>query len=197
MGAAIGLLSLLITVALILWLMVGSGYLGAVSKQNQTMRQQVNVMGGKDETGTVDAIATIVTRVDRTGGKAKLLVSSVTAGGPMDRHYGIRPGDRIVEIGGLEFGTNIDGRDAANDWIATAYARRQPIVVLRGAEKLTLPTPEHERQIAALDKQAAAAAEQANATAGAAAAAPPTPAQPEDLSSIQKALDKIRSTPGQ
>ena len=195
MGAAFGLLSLLVTVALILWLMVGTGYLGGVAKQNTVMRQQVNVMGGKDETGTEDAITTIDTRVDRTSGKPKLLVTTVKAGRAMDRHYGIRPGDRIVEIGGLDFETNIGSRDAANEWIATAYARQQPIVVVRGTEKISLPTPAHEKQMAEAEREATIAAEQANVTA--ITPATPPAAKDEDATSLQKALDKIRSTPGQ
>lgn len=195
MGAAFGLLSLLITVAIILWMMVGTGYTGAVAKQNQAARQQLNVLSGKDPTGTVSAIDTIHTRVDRTGARPRFIATEVQQGGVMEERYGIRPGDRIVEIAGLDFETNIGSKESGDEWLATAYARQQSIVVMRGNQKLTLPTPEHVRAIAERDRQAKLAAAQANITAPPPPA--PTPAKGEDLSPIQKALDKIRSTPGQ
>jgi hypothetical protein len=91
MGAAFGLLSLLITVAIILYMMAGTGYMGAVSKQNTVARQQINVMSGKDPTGQKLAIDSIHTRVDRTGPRPKLIAAesskaaswrSDTASGP-------------------------------------------------------------------------------------------------------------------
>lgn len=194
MGAAFGLISLLITVAIILYVMVGTGYTGAVAKQNAVAKAQVNVMAGKDPTGTVRAIDTIHTRVDRTSGKPKLIAAEVQAGGVMEDRYGIKPGDRIVEIGGLEFGANIDSKESADEWIATAYARQQPIVVVRGNERLSLPTREHLDAIALRDKQAALAEAQAAAAAN---AAPTPPTSVDEPSSLTKALDKLRSKPGQ
>ena len=171
MGAAFGLLGLLISVAIMLYLLVGTGYLGAVSKSNTQMRSQVNVMAGNDPTGTMKAIDSIHTRVDRTGGKPKLFANEIMAGGPMAERYDLKPGDQIVEIGGLEFGPNIDSRDAADDWLATAYARGQPIEVVRDGQRISLPTAEYVKQKAERDKAAAAAA-----AATGAPAPTPTPA---------------------
>lgn len=195
MGAAFGLLSLLITVAIILWAMVGTGYLGTVSKQNTVMRQQVNVMSGKDPTGTMMATDSIHTRIDRTGARPKLFISEVMTGGPMEERYGVKPGDRVIEIGGLDFEQNIGDRASAEEQLHRAYAANQPIVVQRGTERISLPTPAHEKAIVERDRKAQIDAAQANVTANTPVAPPPP--KEEDVTSLQKALDKIRSTPGQ
>ena len=195
MQMAFGLVSLLVTLAIVLYLMVGTGYMGAVASQNKQARQTLNVMGGKDETGQIKAIDSIHTRIDRAGGRPKFIAAEVMKDGPMEKHYGIRPGDRIVEIGGLDFDANIGSREAGDEWLATAYARGQPIVVVRGVEKLTLPTPEHVTLMAKQARDAAVADAAANNLPPPAA----TPAAPTDaggLTSLQSALDTIRSTPG-
>jgi hypothetical protein len=70
---------------------------------------------------------------------------------------------------------------------------------MRGNQRLSLPTPEHVRMMAERDRQAQLAQLQAQQSAGAAAAMPaaPAPIRDEDKTSIQRTLDKIRTTPGQ
>ena len=193
MRMAFGIVSLLVTFAIILYMMVGTGYLSTVSGQNKQMRQQANVLGGKDPTGQVVATDSIGYRVDRAAGKPKLLVTTVMAGGPMEERYGLRPNDQIVEIAGLDFVDNISTRDSATEWLHTAYARGQPIVVVRNGTKVTLPDAAHVARIAERDRQAALAAASTGSPPPPTAAAPAAPT--DDRTAVQKALDVIRSAP--
>lgn len=198
MRMAFGLVSLLVCVAIMMWAMVGGdgsggpGYLQTVSKANKQARSQINVMSGYDPSRQMLATDSIRYRIDRTSGRPKLIVTAVMAGGPMEDRFGLKANDRILEIGELDVNMNISNFEDATAAFHDAYARGGKIVVMRGNEKLTLPTPEHLAAIAERDRQAALA----EATASAQAAAPATPSTPSDnRSAIQRGLDSIRSGP--
>ena len=198
MRMAFGIVSLLVTMAIILYLMVGGGgtggpgYLQQVAKSNKQMKAQANVLGGYDEGRQVLATDSIKYRIDRTSGRPKLLITQVMPGGPMAERFGIKPNDRVLEIGALDVNMNITSFDDATAAFHDAYSRNGTIVVMRGEQKVTLPDAAHIAMIAERNKQAAAAAASANAPAAPA----PTPAAPaDDRSAIQKALDTVRSKP--
>lgn len=193
MGMAFGMVSLLITVAIILYMMVGTGYTGAVAKQNKQMKQQVNVLGGMDPSGRMLATNSIRTHIDRTGGgKPKLIVDDVMADGPMQERYGLKPKDQIVEIGSLDVTMSVSNIDDATAFLHDAYARNQTLTVMRGGTRLTLPDAAHEAAVARRKRDAERAALPTPTTAPAA-----TPAPAEDnRNPLQRALDDIRSTPG-
>lgn len=201
MGAAFGLLGLLVTVCIILYMMVGAGgnggYLGSVSTANKQAKAQVNVISGYDPNRQMLATQSIHMTIDRgpaQSGKPKLIVTEVMKAGPMEDRFGLRANDQIVEIGALDVTMNVNGSDDASAFMHDAYARGWPIVVMRNGQRLTLPTPEHTAMIADRDRKAAAAAAAAtNAPAPATPTAPP-PGQPEPTrTGLDGLLDNIRS----
>ena len=198
MRMAFGLLSLLVCVGIMLWAMVGGdgaggpGYLQTVSKANKQAKAQVNVISGYDPTRQMLATDSIHYHIDRSTGRAKLIVTEVMPNGPMADRFGLSPNDRVVEIGSLDVNMNISNFDDATAAFHDAYARGGTIVVMRENQKVTLPTAEHVAMIAERDRKALAA----EASASAAAAAPVVPSTPEDnRSAIQKALDAARTKP--
>lgn len=195
MRMAFGMVSLLVTVAIILYLMVGGGtggpgYLQQVSKTNKQLKGQVNVISGYDEGRQILATDSIKYHIDRAGGRPKLMVTEVMPGGPMDTRFGLKPNDRVLEIGALDVNMNVSNFDDATAALHDAYARNGTLVVLRDGEKITLPDAAHLAKIEAMKKQAAldeAAAAQAPATPA------PEASTGDDRSAVQKALDAVRA----
>ena len=66
-------------------------------------------------------------------------VTDVTPGGAMD-DYGLKKGDRIIEINGTKVG-DLSNNDAelSKDQVMDAYRGTQPIVVVRDGQQVTLP----------------------------------------------------------
>lgn len=198
MRMAFGLVSLLVTVAIICYLMVGGGgtggpgYLQQVSQTNKQLKGQVNVLSGFDPSRQILATDSMKYRIDRTTGRPKLMVEEVMPNGPMDLKFGLKAGDRVLEIGALDVNMNITSFDDATAAFHDAYARGGNLVVMRGDDKLTLPTREHVARVAALEKQAALAATNANGTP-----APPLTQAEDDRGTVSKLLDAVRGTPGQ
>jgi hypothetical protein len=199
MRMAFGLVSLLVCVGIMLWAMMGGdgaggpGYLQTVSKANKQAKSQVNVIGGYDPTRQMLATDSIHYRIDRSSGRAKLIVTEVMPNGPMADRFGLVPNDRVVEIGSLDVNMNVSNFDDATAAFHDAYARGGTIVVMRENQKVTLPTPEHVAMIAERDRNALAA--QASASASAAAAAAPS-VPTDNRSAVQKAIDSVRTKPG-
>ena len=198
MPAAFGLISLLITVCLILYLMVGmgggGGYLGNVAQQNKQLKSQVNVLGGFDANRQMLATQSIHAKLVAGGSKPRLVITDVMAGGPMEKRFGLQTNDQVVEIGSLGVDQTIASVDDAMAYLHDAYARGWPIVVLRDGQRLQLPTPQHVAAIAERDRQAAAAA------TGTTPTPPPTPVTPTTPPAggadfINDALDQIRVRP--
>jgi len=66
----------------------------------------------------------------------RLKVVSHVPGGPMEKAYGLLPGDEISEANQLD----LRGMDPglAKSWVITGYASNQPLVVYRNDQKMTL-----------------------------------------------------------
>lgn len=195
MRMGFGLVSLLVTVAIILYLMVGGGgtggpgYLQQVAKTNKQLKGQVNVISGYDPGRQVLATDSIHYHIDRSAGRPRLMVTEVMAGGPMEERFGLRPGDRVIELGALDVTMNISNFDDATAAFHDAYARGGTIVVMRDGKQLTLPDADHLARIAERDRQAALAA------AASAGTPPPTAsaAPADDRDAVGRALDAVRS----
>jgi hypothetical protein len=92
----------------------------------------------------VRATDTIKLAQETSSGKLTgLLVTNVTPGGAMEKHYGLKRNDSIVEIamggGALTPVKEMSSIDDAKDALLTAYQNSQPIVVVRDEKRITLP----------------------------------------------------------
>lgn len=187
MRFGIGLISILIAMALMLWLMVGTGYLKSVSSARKQANTQVNTWSGKSEDGRMLATDSIRYKVVSAGNRSKLIVTSIYRTGPMDEKYGLRKDDQIIEIGALDVNQMVTSKDDATAFLHDAYARDWPLVIMRGGKKITMPTPEHTAEILSLKRAAALAA----TTQAAADAQKPTPPPVYQPGTIEKVIDSL------
>lgn len=183
MRAAFGLVGLLVAAGVVIMIFAkgGGDYVGTVARTGQKAEQQVRQMGGQSTDGQMRFGESLTMDASSSGGKTVgLIVLTVNPAGPAATFYGLQPDDIITAIGPLEIkGGQITGADDGMDFLADAYARQQPITVIRGERTITLPG----------GASAAAPAAAANADQ-------PQPQQPpappkDDRGSLQRQLDNI------
>jgi hypothetical protein len=179
MRMIIGLAAILVTIGVIVWIM--SAITLPATKQaldiNRKVKPQVQQIAGTDESGR-DARDSIKLDSESSGGRmTSVLVTAIDDGGAMQRYFGLKRGDSIVEIapqnGAMMPVKEMDSPSAAKDHLLSAFQHSQQIVVMRDGRKLTLP-----------------AAPVAPAKGGAPAATPTAGNNP-----LQQQLDAIQSVP--
>ena len=145
MRMAFGLIGLLVTVGVIVWILaaVELPHTQAVSNANKRVKPAVQEITGHDENGE-DARDSIKLDAETSGGKINsVLVTSITPGGAMEKHFGLKRNDSIVEIGigggVMQPVKELTSADEAKDALLTAYQSAQQIVVVRDEKKITLP----------------------------------------------------------
>src|SRR4051812_34082576 len=174
MRAAFGLVSLLVVVAIILILF--SMYSIPAAKQGKVAQNQARQIAGRDEDNAPVTDAVTLDAQDRNGRMEGAVVTSIIPNSALQQRYGLQNGDVILEMGPLSVKTNMGSPSEAKDFLLDAYQKSQPVVVMRGSERLTLP------QDAARAAAAAARAPAPNPTAGdgsQASAQQPTQAPPD------------------
>ena len=146
LGAGLGLLGLLITTAIILFLLAGRGcspngqsYLGTLATTNKEKKAEVNRFGGNDPQGQRFRESLAFAPHPDTGAMRGLSVQSVDPTGVAASTYGLLPGDVIEQIGPHEVGGYIVADEAsAADFLDDAFARTYPLTVRRGDEVMEL-----------------------------------------------------------
>jgi hypothetical protein len=203
MRAAFGLVSLLVVMAIILLLF--SMYSIPAAKQGKVAQNQARQIAGLDEDNVPVTDAVTLDAQDRNGRMEGAVVTSITPGSALQKRYGLQNGDVILEMGPLSVKNNMSSAPEAKDFLLDAYQKNQPVVVMRGWERLTLP-----QDMA----RAAGAADRAPAPSPAAAPAPAAdnpqasaqqpeqvpqekPAQKKPAGGLEGQLDLIRNIPGQ
>src|SRR5947209_5947661 len=102
MRTAFGLLGILATLIVIVWVMAyvfsSKDTAKAISNVQQGYKN-AQQFSGRDENNR-PADESITVKAERTNGKlVDVVVTAVDAGGAMDKHFGIKRGDTIIEIG--------------------------------------------------------------------------------------------------
>lgn len=137
-GAGIGLLSLLITIGLIVWLF--SLYSIPVAKEGKKAQAQAQQIAGygKDDVPAPDSFQT--TGATRGSRMSALQVTSVAPGGAMDMYYGLKVGDEITAVAGtpIDAMSNGDEELAKSLVVSEGFQRRQPITVRRAGQSVVL-----------------------------------------------------------
>ena len=188
MRMAFGLIGLLVAIGVVVMIM------NTVLKKEQTVisvgneaREEVKQIGGYSEDMTPAAnSATIEQKQSESGKLESLVVKDVVTGGALEKYFGLKAGDVIIEVNGMKV-SETPGSDAelSKAWLIEAYQKKQPIVVVRDQKRVTLP-------------QAGAAPTPA-ATPAAGTAPPSTPAapteQPASSDPLQRQLDSIQKVP--
>lgn len=193
MRMALGLVSLLVVLGIIMLLF--STYQAPMLKQGKSMRDDAQQLAGRDENNEPVHHAVTLDAQDRAGKMEAAVVTSINAGSALETHYGLQKGDVILELGQVTVKGNIHSADEAKDFLLYAYQRNEPVVVLRGGERLTLPMAAPARNATAA---AGPAAESPSAAVdGTQTPAPEQPAQKKPAGGLEGQLDLIRNAGGQ
>ena len=200
MRMAFGLVSLLVVLAIVMLLF--STYEAPMLKRGKAAQDDARHIAGRDENNAPVTDAITLDAQDRNGRMEGAVVTSITPGSAIQQHFGLQNGDVILTMGPLSVKENMSSAGEAKDFLLDAYQKQQPLTVLRGFERITLP----------MDPAVASAAAAAQATpAPAARAAPgdasqasaPAEAAPQEKPAqkrpggLEGQLDLIRNIPGQ
>ena len=142
MRMAFGLIGVLVAVGVIVWIMIQITlpHTEAVLSARKKVEPEVQRISGHDENGA-KATDSIKLDAESTGGKmTAVLVTSITPGGAMEKHFGLKRNDSIVQIGPLTM-NEIHAADEAKDYLLDAYERNREIIVVRDEKRITLPVP--------------------------------------------------------
>ena len=125
-----GLVSLLVTVAIIMYLFSVTAI--PTARKGKQVEEQLQPITGKTADG-VTASDSVKVDTQSTGGKS-LLVTEVKPGGYFEQYYGLKKGDKVVQIGDVDVETigayNADG--------LLGQLEGKPITVLREGKKIVL-----------------------------------------------------------
>lgn len=142
MRGAFGLVGLLVTVGIVIWLMFGGGkgnsYIENVGSSKKQAETQVQAISGRDASGE-PVTASLKLEVVSSGGRSSgIRITSIDSAGAIAKKYGLQVGDVITEFGPLPAGDFADETTAAAQ-LHDAYQRSLPLTVLRNGQKLMLP----------------------------------------------------------
>ena len=149
MRAAFGLVGILITLGVIIWIMAAPGgeldHTKAVLDAKKHVEPQVNQIAGRSASGDMRFNESAKFELQTAGGKpSNILVLEVDPSGPAAQYYGLVRGDTITEVGQLgpvRDSNTITSSDDAMVFVMDAYQHQQPITVIRDGQKLVLPQP--------------------------------------------------------
>lgn len=133
MRYAFGLVSLLVVTGIIVF--VFAKYEIPIAKKGLETKEQVQPIVGQTSDG-IKAQDSVKVNPQSPGGQLRsLLVTSVTPGGYFEQYYGLKVGDKVLQINGVDINTFNDGGMAeAELW----SVQSRPITILRGGTTLTL-----------------------------------------------------------
>jgi hypothetical protein len=142
---AFGLIGLLVCIGVIVWIMHSATlpHTQQVLNTRKEVTPKVEQMGGKDADGT-DVRQQIKLDAESSGGKmTSVLVTDITPGGAMEKYFGLKKDDSIVEIGigggVMKPVKEMDSPQEAKDALLTAFQQGQQIQIVRDEKKMTVP----------------------------------------------------------
>ena len=141
MRMAIGLAGILVTMGVIVWIM--SAITLPATKNALDVKKrvtpQVEQIAGHTSDGT-RAVDTVQVKSEQSSGgrMTGLIVTGVVEGAAMDKHFGLRKGDVITEIGPLSV-KDMGATDEAKDFLVAEYQRSGQITVRRNGQEVKLP----------------------------------------------------------
>jgi hypothetical protein len=140
MRAVIGIGGLLVALGVLVYLMgFELGHDKVVIDAGNKATDQVNVIAGRDDSGTpVKQSATL--EPQSTNGKIdSILVTGIVADGAYAKVWGLKRNDAIVEIGPLTLQqVGISDAGSADDYVMDAYQHSEPLTVYRDGQKIVL-----------------------------------------------------------
>lgn len=187
MRMAFGLVGILVTIGVIVWVMHMAylPYVKTVVKTQQQVTPQIQQFGARDTTSGAEINTTYKLEPQESGGKVQsLLVTDIDPTSAMVSVYGLKRDDSIVAIswhGDMEKVKDINDAESAEDRLMEAYRGSEPIVVVRDGEEVTL-TAKTPPPALAVEGNSGSAQPKNNAAGG--------------KDSMQQQLDAIQQIPG-
>lgn len=133
-GAGFGFVGLLLCAGIIFYLTFGGpgnpGSARTALDAKEHSEEIANKVSGRDDQG-----AAVTEAVNFEESPKGLFVKTITAGSALEKKYGLKAGDVILEAGPLE----LKAQPSPQESIQLAYARDDTLTVLRGTQKITLP----------------------------------------------------------
>ncbi|MGA2499963.1 MAG: hypothetical protein ABSH20_19670 [Tepidisphaeraceae bacterium] len=135
-----GLVALLVTVALILWLW--TEHTTVVVEKSKPAIETANQLSGHDREGRgIKASDGIKLEGMFQAGKLRsLIVAEISDDNPLATFYGLKRGDCIVQAGSFDF-RDEDEKLAIPMVFQEGYQKQLPLIVMRDGEKISLPLP--------------------------------------------------------
>jgi S1-C subfamily serine protease len=136
MRMTFGLVSLLVVLAVVMYLFktVDAPEIEG-AKKAQDQAQQIS---GRDANG-VAAMSSYKAEEFDVGNQLRgIKITDVTAGGPMDQFYGLKVGDVVLQIGGLD-AASLGDYGSAKGQLDQAFQESKSLLVDRGGTQMTLP----------------------------------------------------------
>ena len=212
MRMAFGLVSLLVTLAVIL--MFFKSVQAPMLKEGKKAQDQARQMAGRDEDGERVTNAVTLDAQDRGGKMEGVIVTDIKPNSALQQRYGLQKGDVILEMGPLSVRGNMSSPDEAKDMLQDAFQKDYNLVVVRGWDRLTLPMPEGAAPAPTASAGPAGApayptagtpapsapgaqADASPARGDAKTAKPAAPRKDPPKSAMERQLDLIRNIPGQ
>ena len=203
MRMAFGLVSLLVTLAIILFIF--KFFEAPVIKEGKKAQDQARQIAGRDENGENVTNAVTLDAQDRNGKMESVVVTDIIPNSALQQRYGLQKGDIILQMGELTVRDSMSSPDEAKDFLLKAFQESRNLVVIRGWDRLTLPMPEGatpEPAPAAVSADAKTRAAQPDAAQ--ASAPQKNPQQPasspkprDNRGALERQLDLIKDIPGQ
>lgn len=146
MKAGFGLVALLLSVGIILFLMAGpigkggQSYLQTVTNVKKEKEPVVQQWGGKDVKGRALYDTVELVPWPETGSMRGAMVNTIDATGPAATFYGLQTGDVIIRINSQDVGGFIiTDEGAAEAFLTDAFRYSAPILIKREGQEMTLP----------------------------------------------------------
>jgi hypothetical protein len=140
MRALFGLVSLLVVAFIAVYAF--TNYTSKTSAPAAKARDEAAQLAGQDlETGGRASESAEIDLVMAGGKPDSILVTKVTPSGAYERYFGLKPDDTILQLGPLPVKghPSISTKEDAESFLMDAYQRKQPLVVVRGGNQITLP----------------------------------------------------------
>ena len=136
MRAIFGLVGLLVVIGVIVvfWSVF---HPADIVRMSESPKQQAEQIAGVDRSGNRAKDSISLDPVLKDGKLRYVLVEKIVAGGAMERYYGLKRGDAIIEASHLDL-KDQDG-EMAIELIHKGYQSKATIVVIRDGKHIQLP----------------------------------------------------------
>jgi hypothetical protein len=140
-GAGLGLLAFLISIAITMWMW--GMYNAEVAQKGTAAQKQAQQFAGRDENGRSAMSSLQLVAEDKQGTLQYLVVDSIVPEGAMAKTFGLQPKDAIIAAGPFNFREYGYDEEMAKALMLGEFQKGEygRLTVLRNGKSLILPAP--------------------------------------------------------